>query len=179
MYITVKFSSCRRSVGYQCPILGTDKRFQVQVCDRQRPIRSQIKMYLNKWIDKSVVYLNFPLSPPPPQALLFSNSRLQVRSHCLLQSQTLDPQVRAGITPLLAENFFLLKDNQVEASSRKRKIRILLSFSLRKSKLTAFTSQVPQPLGLLSHPELTCCCPSKCISGSVSGRYRDWAATFS
>lgn len=53
-----------------------------------------------------MVYLNFPLSPPPPQALLFSNSRLQGRSHCLLQSQTLDPQVRAGLNTSACRDLF-------------------------------------------------------------------------
>lgn len=164
-------------MGYQCPILGTrtDKRFQVQVCERQRPIRSQIKIYLDHlWY----IWISPFLHHHPKH---YSSVIQDCKAGVIVCSRVRLWILRWGqeLTPLLAETFFLLKDNRLEASLKKRKIRILPSFNLRKSKLKALSSQVPQLLGLLSHPELTCCCPSKCISGSVSGPYTGSAATFS
>lgn len=68
-----------------------------------------------------MVYLNFSLSPPPPQGLLFSNSRLQGRSHCLLQIQTLDPQVRAGINTSACRDLFSFKRQPIGSLTQEEK----------------------------------------------------------
>lgn len=103
-----------------------------------------------------------PFSPLPLQVLSFSNPRLQGRSPCLLQSWALDPQGKTGINASAWQRTtrgFILKHNRkahdghlhtMQLEPRKMVIGILASFGMRKSKLIAFTSKVPQLLGLVS-----------------------------